>query len=212
MLRLKNVDINRIAFSDFKIKYDDMPFRFVTPYVFCIRNKLSNKKNIISELLISLKYKNDDTFGNFIYDIDKKMIEIGKNNIDNWFDKNKKIRYKSLIRNNNGRDVVKIKLYQSKQIKTLIYDENGYILNSNLSKLNDICSSGGFYIKILCEMSSIWIKNDTYGINIKPHQLKILRNNDMIELYKKIDDKKDNMTSDSSESIYITEYILSEST
>lgn len=205
IFKLSELDLSKITFSEpnNNIIYTSLdnkdPVLFETPELYCVDKINKNRtKYSTHELLVTLFSKNrNDTemCKDFFELLDNKLINIGKNNINNWPFNSKNVTYKSIIRfydmnqtnniltqeeikNNeyykNG--IIKVKFIKSKKFNTLVFGKN-----KNIIKPDDYENilSGNMYIKMILELVSVWIRDDVYGIYLKLHQVKIINNENL---------------------------------
>ena len=196
IFKLNELDLSKITFSEpnnniiYTSYNNEHPILFETPELYCVDKINKNKtKYSTHEQLVTLKsrYENDTNMcKNFFEQLDNKLIETGKKNINMWPFNTKFINYTSLIRfidnNDNGNNrnneyyengVIKVKFIRSKKFNTLVFDENKNIVESNNYE-NVLC--GGIYVKMILEIISVWVRDNVYGIYLKLHQLKITNN------------------------------------
>lgn len=118
------------------------------------------KKEYYYELDIPLRgksYEKVNELVNFFGKLDEKIISIGKQNINNWFNNND-IKYKSIIRYNTEEECnfIKIKITPSTKI----------IYNNNIIKPNQIKKDTS--LRMILECYAIWITDIGFGIYLKP--------------------------------------------
>jgi len=173
------IDLNNITLSKpiiennteviiIPLYYNKVSLLIQTPYIY-------NSKGVYYDST-SKKYKINITLPkniDFFNKLDEFMIEIGKKNINDWnFDKNHQVQYKFVVDD----DMVNITLAKSNKFTTLIFDENNHMLNNLLYKDKKLIADNGYYVKFILIIDSIWIKNNKYGLNIIPYQVKIKLN------------------------------------
>ena len=165
--------------------------------------KIIYKKSKYSNYELNVISNNDKLCEYFFESLDKKLIELGKNNKDVWFNNKEKIMYKSVFDEN---DLIKFKLVNSKEFNTLVFDNHGSLMSvHNYSEKLD----KEFYAKLIFELVGIWIKNNKYGVYMRLHEIRVVDNYEEQQL---------SSSSSSSSSLHNEEkkeiepdYILSES-
>ncbi len=194
IFKLHEIDLSRIHLSDnddvIVPEYENSTLYFETPKLQCI------DKYDMNELLVSLS----DTKANIFFDnLDRQIINEYKKI------QNNKIIYKSIIRQIGDINILRIKFNK----KAIVFDKKGNIVKHD--EYNKIFNENT-YIKLLFELSSIWTKENVFGVHLKLHQIKVMsynHNGEIIEseeipLYvKKIND--------SVSSEMEIEYVLSDS-
>ena len=188
ILKYNNIDFANLDFCKINkqkdivyIKYNlnnkKIPFLIETEYMYMPVDGLYENLKMISYEIILLLSKSNQKMSDFFLNLDKKIIDCGKQNIDNWpFDKENKIRYKTLVRDidnsegNYGNIALKLKLTKSNDFKTLIFDDKRNIVQKN--KIDDILISGK-YVKVIFELPCLWFKNNNFGLSLKVHQIKV---------------------------------------
>lgn len=178
--------------------YDDVdvgkiPLIFQVPSLYCPENIIPiRSEHITHELLVPLIGINqkvtDDTI-KFFKEFDNKIIKDTKKYKKKWNITGTKLQYKVIIKLVESDDyifkngVIKIKFIKTKSFKTDIYvkknktsgeysNNNKYKLVNDKQKYKDIFN-GNCYVKILMECVSIWYKDNTFGVYLKPHQVRV---------------------------------------
>lgn len=192
IFRLNEIDFDKITINEkhetmININYDNKyPFIFETPELYCSEPIINNKTKYTShELLVQLmQYNNKNDTKLFFERLDKKLLDLGKTNLNNFktLQKNK-TKYKSLIRYRDNDDdpiynngTIKVKFINSKKFNTLVFDKDKKIIPVN--DYNKVLN-GGIYIKMILELVSLWvfpgndIRYNIYGAYIKLHQIKL---------------------------------------
>ena len=193
ILNLSDIDIDRLDLTKIDnkngliyIQYCDdenrrIPCMLFIDYLYISDNiKNINSKYISHELILPLISTNErysDEVSLFFTQLDSKLIEDGKKNINNWPFNSNKIKYKMIVKNMENDDskmyengLIKLKLINSNSFKTVVYDDD----KKKIPLISyDDCITSGKYVKMIIELSSIWFKNGIYGLYMKPHQLKI---------------------------------------
>jgi len=110
---------------------------------------------------------------NFINNLDDYIISLGKKNSTEWFsqiDDKSSIEYQRILQYNNS---IKLKTIDNDTFKTIISlnDENIEDF-SNFDFENITLNS-----KILLEVYAIWIKNNSFGLLLRPVNISITYNN-----------------------------------
>lgn len=135
---------------------------------------ISNNRKLYVKLNVNVNRCDDNLFienCQFFVDLDKRIIEIIKENKNKWFNnKNIKIKYHSIIekyKNGNGNESDVIKLNCKKMI-SFTTDEKIVFLRNYKDK----------YVKILLYISKIHVDyfNNIITVKMKPIQLKFMRN------------------------------------
>lgn len=99
---------------------------------------------------------------NFINNLDDYIISLGKENSTEWFshvDDKSSIDYQRILQYNNS---IKLKLVNNENFKTIVSLNSEIIEDFN--DLDNISSSS----KILLEVYAIWIKNNSFGLLLRP--------------------------------------------
>ena len=177
--KLNEVDfeniINLTVFKNLVYLNKENPFIVMTPPLYC-DNGLIEKKSKYSnyELNISLlsTTKNNSKLCEYFFEsIDHKMIELGKENRNNWPFKNKdkKILYKSIFGDN---DTIQFKLINSKEFNTIVFDED-----NNVIPIYDYQSklSGSIFLQLVIEFVCIWIQDNKYELYYRLREVQIIQ-------------------------------------
>jgi hypothetical protein len=190
--KLEEIDFNKIIKTNIDknsdiplsyILYDDenigkTPLVLETPYIYITNDIIKLNNDFINyELLLSLisTNKNDTKLiRNFFGNLDKKTVELVKNDKDKFNFSSNNIKYKALVRNyendGNEENILKIKLHKSKIFTTKAFDENKDLIRS--TNYNNFFKEG-IFCKLILEVYAIWINNNIFGLYLKPHQIKI---------------------------------------
>jgi hypothetical protein len=193
IFKLKDIEVDDITFTDFNdgeinISYlGKYPLLIEIPPLCCNGDIILNKtKYTTHELYLNLLGKNDydtNAIDNFFKKLDSKLIGFGKLNYKNWGLENKNIMYKSVIREfdkeSPQKNGIKVKFMKSKNFNTLLFDQKQNIIHTNDYQKY---IKKGCYVKMIIELVCIWIKNSTYGIHIKLHQMKLCQNSNGSEM------------------------------
>lgn len=194
IFKLDELDFSKITYSEpdigktsniiYMTYNNNQSILIETPELYCVDKIEQNKtKYTTHELIITLYGKNQkitDETKKFFENLDNKFIDLFKKNKNIWLSESKNIKYKSIIRyidedNNyyeNG--VIKIKFIKTKNFTTLLFDKNkNIILQEDYEKV----LSGNVYVKIIFEIVSIWIKNNIFGVYLRPYQIKVSKGN-----------------------------------
>lgn len=169
--KYSDIEFNNIVFSKVKengnkkslyIKYKDNNnnlhnFYIQTPVM--ILEKI-NKINNLTELLINVSQNNEKVikFLNFINKLESYIIKTSKNK--KW-DVNK-LKLRSIIRNNNNKKIIKLKI-NNDMISNLNITFNNQTQNGDIFSLKE-----GQNIKYVLEIYGLWINKKGYGIFLKP--------------------------------------------
>jgi hypothetical protein len=132
------------------------------------------------EILLPLLSRNINTtqlVKSFFQSLDNKIVQDAKQYNTLW-NLNPNIKYKMLIKNIEGDNVdniydngiIKLKFIKSKGFNTRVYDCNKNIIKE---KYYTQTLTGNCYIKSIIELVAIWIKDEVFGLYIRPHQLKV---------------------------------------
>ena len=172
-LKIKNIDLNNITYSNIKInknykivlfKYNNNDFVFQTRELLNI-NTLNNYNNNL-ELLLSDKSKGSSELIKFITNLENKIKHDINNNLS-WFNSNSDVIFQRLIRKNN---CIKITLINNNKFKTL------FKLNNEV--INNLLINDKSYCKLIIECYGIWINNNNnVSIYLRPIIVSINKNN-----------------------------------
>ena len=133
--------------------------------------------------------------------MDKKFINDAKTYGSKWFNGQKNITYKSLIRSATNQNnekykngILRIKILNTNNFKTTILKENKYPINATDIEDNN-------YIKMILECYALWITKDGFGLYLKPillslRPIKINYNYSLIEDSELSDDCDDDIIED----------------
>ena len=161
------------------IKYNDdskvKNFIFQTPTLL----------NLVTELDIPLSGKSFNKINKFeklLNDLDTKIIKDSTSN-PKWFTAFhhiKEMKYHKILRDHNGKDILRLKILKTNDFETKI------LLNNNKIKNNEIPKNS--WIKILLEIYAIWINETGFGLFIRPILIDIKTIQHNIYNYKIIED------------------------
>lgn len=181
IVKLDEIDLSQIIFTEPDNNIINIsPILFETPELYCIDEIIDiNSKHITHELLVTLTEKNKSDKGitkNFLDNLEMRIIEQGK--------KYSLKKYKSVIMDveedsdlyQNG--IIKVKFIRNKNFNTLVFDETDNIVSP--VDYSDLFL-GDVSVKMIMELSSIWIKDGIYSIYLKLHQIKAYKINQDIE-------------------------------
>lgn len=118
---------------------------------------------------------------NFFDALDKKIVKDSRKNIASWPFGNNNIKYKMFVKtmdvNNETTDVIKLKFVKTKNVKTVVYNQDKKIVHE--SEYNNVFYHG-LYAKTIIEIVAIWFKGGVFGLYVRPRQLrlKVLNNMD----------------------------------
>ena len=216
--KIRDINLENIVYSEPKgknnkkviiIGYKDpvkkkiLPLIFQTAELYCgcsVEEVNSDRGYITHQLDVPIyakTHKKTLEFKKFLTNLNNKIIEDSKMYSDKWFNHTNELRYKSLIRGSNNSDkefengIIKLKFIDNDQFKTYVFDEN----KNQVDPVNYL-KSGSCYMKIMMEISGLWISNGNYfGIATRVYQVGITRDtNPMIstETYAFIEDSDDN--------------------
>jgi len=158
---IKSIDLNNINVKPPKIiKNKKVIFLKYNNDNFVIQlSKLEN--NIIFDSEVEFEINKKDQI-NFFNKLDDYIISLGKNNAEEWFshisDKSS-IDYQRILQYNNS---IKIKVVNNDNFKTTLS------LNDDLIENLDVLENNSLNSKILLEIYAVWIKNNTFGILLRP--------------------------------------------
>jgi len=160
---IKSIDLNNINVKTPKIiknkkiiflKYDNNNFVIQL-------SKLEN--NIVFDSTNEIEFEiNKKDQINFMNKLDDYIISLGKTNASDWFshiDDKSSIEYQRILQYNNS---VKIKIVNNDNFKTTITLNEESI--ENLNNLENFSLNS----KILLEIYAIWIKNNSFGLLLRP--------------------------------------------
>lgn len=215
--KIRQIDLDNIVYSKPKgkgdrkvilIGYRDyeknkiVPLIFQTAELYCGDSveKIKNGNGPITHQLDvpihAISEKKTNEFKEFLMDLNEKVIEDAKLNRHKWFGDIDELKYKSLIRKstNNSKmfknGTIKLKLANNKQFKTHVFDEN-----KNSVDPEKYLVGGSCYIKIMIEISALWISGGNYfGIATRVYQIAISRSLNSVmstETYAFVDESDD---------------------
>jgi hypothetical protein len=171
---------NNISYIPLLYRYNNInsPLIIKIPELYCGDLYEKTKKYLLLCILTNDIDKTSQ-ISKMFDDIDIKIVNIIKKNINNWDIQNQK--YKSITYNcDSSYNVLKLQLINTNTFSTAIYSNKKELLNvNNYSKY----INGNCFIKSIIELSAIIIKNNEISILIKPHQLLVLPNNFIITKY-----------------------------
>jgi hypothetical protein len=198
--RISELDLNNIYYSDIKsnskktivyIKYMDdnkmKNFVFQTPTLLS-KNTVTSKKDIY-EIDIPLDGKDKDKitrFSNFLESIDRKIIRDAKNN-NKWFEKFanvKKMKYQKIIRDDDNRGVIRLKILKTTDFETLLH------INNKKAPIEEITADS--WVKCILEVYAIWINENGFGLFIRPVVMSFKPCMKLTYNYKLIEDSDEN--------------------
>lgn len=190
ILEIKDLDMEKIKYSqprnyekDENVKIIDIKYNNEKPLIIqtnkmYVIDDIVNKDNYF-ELIATLKsinLKKTLETKKFFEKLEKKIIKDIKKFKNIWFDElDKSIKYKSikrLVKNNNYNykdGIMKVKILDNCNFMTTLYDENKNKIN--IEELKN-CNDNGYFIKMIVELSGIWIKKNVCGIKYDVHQIK----------------------------------------
>jgi len=149
-------------------------------------SKLINN-NIISSNEIEYEINNTKLI-EFLNKLDDHIINIGKNNADEWFkhlvDKST-INYQRIIQDNN---TIKLKIFDNESLKTVVSLNGDLILDFNDIDV-DVTQA-----KVILEIYAIWIKNNNFGLLVRPININITYNEAKLYDYKFLEETEENKT------------------
>lgn len=161
---IKTIDLNNIVLKSPKlVKNKKIIFLKYNSNNFVIQlSKLDN--NIIYDSTNELEFEiNKKDQINFINKLDDYIISLGKTNAEEWFshinDKSS-IDYQRILQYNNS---IKLKIVDNDNFKTTLSLNDDIIENFNGFEENISLNS-----KILLEIYAIWIKNNSFGLLLRP--------------------------------------------
>ena len=166
---LLNIDFSNIKINNeneqLKLLYNMKDFIVEIPEI------IKDTETIIEEFeqyyqfnlyLKCVNKNNEDQLINFLSCLDKFFIRIIKLNKKNFFQDTKDIKYKFILRNNENKNYIKLKLLKNdinNDILKIIKDNS----NININELTDKCN-----ISLLLNFNTLWINKNICGIFIKP--------------------------------------------
>ena len=175
-LLIRNIEFTKINISQIKTENDDRKnifLKYNTNNFIIQLPELLYENNIKElddyyELILNLECKNSEKttqVTEFFNNLDNFFVNFMKHNKNKFFNTNK-INYKSIVRNLDNKNYIKIKILKSNIAKGLIKltKDNS---NIKITEFNNKC-----YIKLLLDINAIWINKNHFGIYIKPIVLK----------------------------------------
>uniref|UniRef100_A0A6C0ABR5 Uncharacterized protein n=1 Tax=viral metagenome TaxID=1070528 RepID=A0A6C0ABR5_9ZZZZ len=170
ILKIDQIDFNLIDYSEtyssnakycHHVRYNKKEFFLKTPPMRI--DTLFVKKKII-EIGLEISVELD----NFFKELDNKLVNDFKE--ENGYKVFKVTTKKMLLESGVYSRGLKLKLPNTENFKTLIYNKNKEIIDSSELKINS-------YIRIGLELSSVWCnQNGVFGLYLKPHQIKLESN------------------------------------
>tara|TARA_Y100000768_G_scaffold331495_1_gene270738 strand:+ start:11781 stop:12635 length:855 start_codon:yes stop_codon:yes gene_type:complete len=180
-LLINNIDFNKINISNIKdisqnrknLYLNYLTDNFIIQLPELVHNNQIEDYKEYYQIKINLECKNSektDRVVKLFTHLDDYFKELMNSNKEKFFN-TKKIKYKSIIRNNNDVKYIKLKI-----LKSNIDSHNINISCNNekitIKELNEKC-----YLKFLLNINAIWINNDSFGIYIRPIGIKKTYNN-----------------------------------
>ena len=181
ILDFNNIDINLIEFSDYDDnliipKYENNNIFFEC--IGMVDNFYEAKTKYSTYELIIIP---DDMTKQFITNLDGRIVDMAIENINNWIiNKEKPFLYKSPMKDKNNAQnvssqIIKLKIMNSKDFKTLLFDENNKMISYNTYSQK---MTKGIKIRIILELASLWMRENILGVYLKVHQIKKLKNDE----------------------------------
>ncbi len=195
ILKIDDIDFNRLDFSKIDnknglvyIRYDDeycgkIPLVIQIDYLYIHDNLATIESKYISHEFIlpfvGLTEEYSQKIKSFFNRLDKKMVDEGRRNLNNWPFDSRKVKYKAVVRekDSGGSDskiykngLIKLKIIRSNSFRTIIYNDKKEIINPK--KYSEYIKPGNF-AKVIIELASIWFKDGLFGLYIRPHQFRI---------------------------------------
>ena len=203
ILNLNDLDVNQIAFSDFKKKGNDnylinlsynkkkiyfqMP-SMQTPFGVTDFTNDNIKKFCLNLSFFGEKYNSDIAKVKDIFtELDEMIYD---NFIDNedWLEianlTNEEVKFAQVKTikesGNNFPDYLNLKLlmdYKRSEIKTKLFDDNRTEIRVTCDDIADIIPPKS-YVKTIVEITGIWIYKKKFGVSLQPKQILIKPNQD----------------------------------
>ncbi len=182
MYKIKDVDVSRIVYSEIHdkkdsraiyIMYNDVlvgkkkPLVVILPEMSLVNNiiKVEDNKCCTHEFFLKIDQINQ-AVSKFFNDVDDKIIKDCIANKAEWFGSGES-EYKKIIREYDDTDMMKFKIVRTSNFKTVVFDSNKNIVNSDLeSHFESNCR-----IKCLVEISSILIKDGVCCLHVRLLQI-----------------------------------------
>jgi len=186
----EDINFNNIVFKKDKMikgkKFIFLKYKDNSINNFVIQLSKINKTNIINSNEIEFEISNNN-LSTFLNKLDDYIISTAKDNSSKWFDHIddlSSINYHRILNNNNN---IKLKIINNETFKTNIILDNENITNLDNINLANI-NLANTKSKIILEIYAIWIKNNTFGLLLRPINIliKYIENNSYI--YKFLDD------------------------
>ena len=186
--KLSDIDFNNIVFKKIKlIKNKKIIFlKYKNPKLtnFVIQLSKINNNNVNNSNEIEFIVDNE-SYINFFENIDNYIIDQAQLN-QSWFDhlENKSsLIYQRILQDNNS---IKLRLYNNEELTTklLINDESA-------ANFDDVISNESTS-KIILEIYAIWIKNDSFGLLLRPLNISMKFKEKPVYNYKFLDDSENN--------------------
>lgn len=185
--KLQNIDLNNITYSFpngkkfIYIKYNDDGNRNPLFLELDYMKLIGGIHNLNNECLTDELYlKITPDVKNFFDTLDKKIVKDSRKNSSNWSLGNTNIKYKMFVKtmdvNNDPLDVIKLKFVKTKNVKTIVYNQDKKIVQS--SEYKNVFYHG-IYVKTIIEIVAIWIIDGILGLYVRPRQLRLKVINDM---------------------------------
>jgi hypothetical protein len=190
----EDINFNNIVFKKDKMikgkKFIFLKYKDNSINNFVIQLSKINKTNIINSNEIEFEISNNN-LSTFLNKLDDYIISTAKDNSSKWFDHIddlSSINYHRILNNSNN---IKLKIINNETFKTNIILDNENITNLDNINLANTKS------KIILEIYAIWIKNNTFGLLLRPINIliKYIENNSYI--YKFLDDSDNDSNNDS---------------
>jgi len=149
-IKKNNIHIIKIDKIQFELKFELIEI-----------NKIGNK-GLTHTIILNIGDNYD-----ILYQIDKKLIILGKDNKDKWpFSDRNNIRYRQSIRYLDRKPILKLNCQKTKTFQTvidnLIYEDNKSEDNKNMVNCD-------------IELYGIWISDNNYGAYYKLHSITSLQ-------------------------------------
>jgi len=201
--KLNEINFNNIVFKKTKLignkkiiflKYKDNKLNnFVIQLSKIINNNVNNSNEI--EFIID-----NENYINFFEKLDNYIINQSQIN-QLWFNhlENKSLNYQRILQDNNS---IKLKLCDNKELVT-----NLLVNNENVTNF-DYVNSHKSTTKMILEIYAIWIKNNSFGLMLRPINIAITLKEKLVYNYKFLNDSdndSDNEVTELSASHFQTE-------
>ncbi len=186
--KIASIDLNNLTFSqpDYReattviyAKYNSEPFFFETPDLLMVDDPVHiNNQYVSYEMLVTLQSKtqeNTNSTVNFFNNLDQHIQSVCQQHMSDW-PLQSGMRYKLTVRDvddqcdyyKNG--IIKVQLIHSRTFQTKLFNNNR--LKVPLEQYQNSLKAMT-YVRFIFEVVSIWIRSDTFGVYLRPYQVKV---------------------------------------